>query len=84
MATGLVSGLALALVRIPPALALGSVDPAWAEQLLWGLGGFLFGLLLAAAWSLPFSAAKGAAQAMGWALPASPPHAGAKEGGTSP
>lgn len=82
--TGLASGLAMALVRIPPALTLGSVDPPWAEQLLWGLGGFLFGLLLAAAWSLPFSAAKGAAQAIGRALPASPPHVGAKEGGTSP
>jgi len=83
LAVGLVAGVAFALVRIPPALALGSIDLPGAEQVLWGLGGFLFGLLLAAAWSLPLSPAEGATPAIGqaWTFLAGGSGSGTGKGG---
>lgn len=67
LGVALAAGVAFALVRIPPALAIDRINPSGAEQLLWSLGGFLFGLLLAAAWSLPLSPGEGAAPAIGQA-----------------
>jgi hypothetical protein len=83
LAVALTAGVVLALVRIPPAPALGNIDLPGAEQVLWGLGGFLFGLLLAAAWSLPLSPAEGAAPAIGqaWTWLAGQNEPGTKEGG---
>ncbi len=48
----LICGLAFALTRIPLPLSIGRVEPHWIEVILWGLGGFLFGLALATGWSL--------------------------------
>jgi MFS family permease len=78
VAVALAAGLVSALVRLPASLALGSITPAIVEPLLWGLGGALFGLLVAAAWSLPLSPAEGAAPAVAqaWATLAGRPPAG--------
>ncbi|MFC2026154.1 caspase family protein [Chloroflexota bacterium] len=48
----MISGMTFAVTRIPTPLSSGDVHPQWVEVILWGVGGFLFGLTLAMGWSL--------------------------------
>ena len=50
--TAVVGGLGFALIRVPDSLAWGSMDPRWAEVLLWGYGGAIFAAALAIGWSV--------------------------------
>jgi hypothetical protein len=48
----MISAITFAVTRMPTPLSTGDVHPQWVEVILWGVGGFLFGIALAMGWSL--------------------------------